>query len=105
MFAVNRLTHQKVPNETYEQDQGKDEKSHSKGYSQDSCPKKGNLSPTSDFIYSEFNVIVQNVSSKLFIMRHKQSLVQQENSRRINIYAVFNTNTQSIIMLTVLLLL
>lgn len=40
MFAVNGCTHQKVSNETYEEDQGKDEKSHSKGHSQDSCPKK-----------------------------------------------------------------
>lgn len=33
-------THQEVSNETYEEDQRKDKKSHSKGYSQDSCPKK-----------------------------------------------------------------
>lgn len=33
-------THQEVSNETYKEDKGKDEKSHSKGYSQDCCPAK-----------------------------------------------------------------
>lgn len=39
--------------------------------------KKGNLSPSSVSIYSEINVIVQNVSSTLFVKRHKQRLAQQ----------------------------
>lgn len=40
VLEVNGFTHQEVPNKTYEEDQGEDKKSHSKGYPQDSCPKK-----------------------------------------------------------------
>lgn len=47
MFALKGFTHQEVSNETYEKDQGKDKKSHSKGYPQDSCPKKYNISSSS----------------------------------------------------------
>lgn len=39
MFAVNGFTHQEVTNETNQEDQRKDKKSHSKGHPQDSCPK------------------------------------------------------------------
>lgn len=33
------FTHQEVSNKADDQDDGEDEKSHSKGYSQDSCPE------------------------------------------------------------------
>lgn len=40
LFAPGVFTHQEVSNETDDQDDGEDEKSHAKGYSQDSCPEE-----------------------------------------------------------------
>lgn len=42
LFAPYAFTHQEVSNEAYEEDDGEDEKSHAKGYSQDSCPEEMN---------------------------------------------------------------
>lgn len=39
-FAPGASTHQEVSNETDDQDDGEDEKSHAKGNSQDSCPEE-----------------------------------------------------------------
>lgn len=40
LCAPGVFTHQEVSNETDDQDDGEDEKSHAKGYSQDSCPEE-----------------------------------------------------------------
>lgn len=40
LLAPGAFTHQEVSNETDDQDDGEDEKSHAKGYSQDSCPEE-----------------------------------------------------------------
>lgn len=39
LVGPSATTHQEVSNKTDDQDDGEDEKSHAKGYSQDSCPE------------------------------------------------------------------